>query len=77
MFKPKKTVDSFEGKRNKYIEYISEGDDYENTSPREYLDMIRPYLRDLIIDHKTPMKNDHITPIESDNVINNEIQFGE
>ena len=39
--------------------------------------MIRPYLRDLIIDHKTPMENDHITPIENDNVINNEIQFGE
>ena len=51
--KPKKTDDSFGGRRNNYLEYISEGDDYENLSPRDYLDTIRPHLIDLINDHKT------------------------
>ena len=50
--KPKKTDDSFGGRRNNYIEYISKGDEYKNLSPREYLDIIRPYLEDLINDHK-------------------------
>ena len=53
MFKPKKTDDSFGGRRNNYIEYISKGDEYKNLSPEEYLDIIRPYLKDLINDHKT------------------------
>ena len=35
---------------------MSKGDKYENLSPEEYLDMIRPCLRDLINNHKTPMK---------------------
>ena len=52
-FKPIKTDDSFDGKK---IAYISEGDEYENLSPKEYLNMIGPYLRDLINDHKNPMK---------------------
>ena len=51
VFKPKRTDDSFGGRRNNYIEYISEGDYYENFSPREYLDVIRPYLIDLINNH--------------------------
>ena len=46
------TDDGFAGKRNNYIEYKSKGDRYENLSPEEYLKMIRPYLRDLINDHK-------------------------
>ena len=29
MFKPKKTFDSFGGRRNNYIEYISKEDDYK------------------------------------------------
>ena len=53
VFKPKKTDDSFAGRRNNYIEYISERYYYKNLSPEEYLDMIRPYLIDLINDHKT------------------------
>ena len=53
MFKRKETDNSFAGRRNNYIEYISEGDYYENLLPEEYLDMIRPYLIDLINDHKT------------------------
>ena len=34
------------------MEYQSKGDRYENLSPKEYLNMIRPYLRDLIHEHK-------------------------
>ena len=49
----KNTNDSFAGRRNNYEEYTSEGDYYENLSPKEYLDMIKPYLIDLINDHKT------------------------
>ena len=49
----KKTDDSFGGKKNGYIEYISERDEYKTLSPEEYLDIIRPYLKDLINDHKT------------------------
>ena len=35
-----------------------------NLSPKEYLDMIRTYLRDMINSHKTPMKlpNNKTTP---------------
>ena len=53
MFTPRKTDDSFDGRRNNYIECISEGDEHKNLSPGEYLDMIRPYLEDLINNHKT------------------------
>ena len=56
--------------KNSYIEYRSKGDRYENLSPKGYLDMIRPYLRALINDHKTPMKL-------TDNVNNNDTEFGE
>ena len=35
---------------------IRAGDRYENLSPERYLDMIRPYLRDLINYHKTIAK---------------------
>ena len=42
----------FAGKKNNYIEYKSKGDRYENLSPKEYLDVIRPYLTDLINEHK-------------------------
>ena len=51
VFKPKKTDDSFSGKKNSYIKYISLGDEYKNLSPKEYLDIIRPYLIDLINGH--------------------------
>ena len=51
-YKPIRTDDGFAGRRNNYIEYKSKGDRYENLSPEEYLNMIRPYLRDLINDHK-------------------------
>ena len=51
-YKPIKTDDGFAGRRNNYIEYTSSGYRYKNLLPKEYLDMIRPYLRDLINDHK-------------------------
>ena len=46
----------FGGRRNNYTEYTSRGDRYENVSPEKYLDMIRPYLRDLINYHKPTMR---------------------
>ena len=49
-YKPIKTASDFNGN---YIEYESKGDKYKNLSPEEYLDMIKPYLRDMINDHKT------------------------
>ena len=55
-YKPIKTVDSFHDKKNSYIEYRSIGDKYENLSPEKYLDMIRPYLINMINDHKTPLR---------------------
>ena len=51
-YKPTKTDDGFAERKNNYIEYKSKGDRYENLSPREYLNMIKPYLRDLINNHK-------------------------
>ena len=38
---------------NNYIEYESNGDKDKVLSVREYLDMIRQYLSDIINDHKT------------------------
>ena len=35
-----------------YIEYKSKEDNDKNLSPKEYLDMIKPYLSDIINDHK-------------------------
>ena len=34
------------------MEYTSKGDRYENLSPKEYLNVIRPYLRGFINEHK-------------------------
>ena len=51
MFKPKKADDGFGVRRNNYIEYTSEGDEYKNLSPEECLDITRPYLKELINDH--------------------------
>ena len=48
----KRLMEGFAGRRNNYAEYISKGDDNKNLSPEEYLDIIRPYLNDLINDHK-------------------------
>ena len=36
-----------------YIQFESKGDKGKNLSIKEYLDMIKPYLSDVINDHKT------------------------
>ena len=72
-FKLIKTINSFISKSN-YIEYKSKGDKDKKLSPNEYLNMIRPYLSDMINDHKTPMD----LKVQSRNeVIDYETQLGE
>ena len=51
-YKPIRTDSGFAEKNDNYIEYTSKGDRYENLSPKEYLNAIRPYLRDLKDEHK-------------------------
>ena len=46
-----KTVNAFNN--NNYIQYESIGDKDKSLSIKEYIDMIRQYLTDLINDHKT------------------------
>ena len=55
-YKPIRTDSGFAGIDNSYIEYTSKRDRYENLSPKEYLNMIRPQLRDLINEHKPTVK---------------------
>ena len=52
-YKAIKTKGAF---NNNYIEYESKGDKDKNLSPEDYLDIIRPYLRDMINNHKAPIK---------------------
>ena len=70
-YKPIRTDDGFAGRRNNYIEYKSKGDRYENLSPKEYLDVIRPYLRDLINNHKTSMESNNNNNNNNNNENNN------
>ena len=51
-YKPRVINRGFSGEVNNYIKFISEGDKDEKLSLREYLNMIKPYLRDLISRHK-------------------------
>ena len=62
-YEPIRTDGGFAGINNNYIKYVSEGNKYENLSPEEYLNIIRPYLRDLI--------NEHIPTMELNNNNNN------
>ena len=64
-YKPTKTKDAFD---NNYIEYESRGDKDKNLSSDDYLDIIRPYLRDMINYHKslTKLKDPNNTIIEDD-----------
>ena len=50
-YKPIKTISGFDDKNN-YIEYESKGEKDKNLSPKEYLNMIRPYLNNIINDHE-------------------------
>ena len=47
-YKQVRTDSCFAGRNINYIEYESRGERYENLSPKEYFDIIRPYLRDFI-----------------------------
>ena len=49
-YKPLITIDAF---NSNYIQYESKGNKYKILTPSEYLDMIKPYLSDIINDHKT------------------------
>ena len=51
-YKPIRDDYDFGGRNNSHIEYTSKGGRYENLSPEEYFKMIRPYLGDLINNHK-------------------------
>ena len=70
-YRPIRTKSAFNGN---YIKYESKRDKDKNLSPKEYLDMIRPYLSDIINDHKTP-KN--LSVHSSNEVIDYETQYGE
>ena len=48
-YKPIKTKSAFNGN---FIKYESKGVKDKNLLPREYLDIMRPYLRNMINDHK-------------------------
>ena len=48
-FKPYKFTSSF---NNNYVEYRRDGNEDKNLSIKEYLDEIRPYLSDIINEHK-------------------------
>ena len=69
-YKPIKADDGFARRRNNYIDCVSRGDRYKSLSPKGYLDMIRPYLRDLIYDHK------HTTEL-TNRASNNDSECGE
>ena len=49
-YNPAKTVSAF---NNNYIQYESVGDKDKYLSIKEYIDIIRPYLSDIISNHKT------------------------
>ena len=55
-YRPMRTKSAFNGN---CIEYESKGDKDKHSSPKEYLDMIKPYLNDKINDHKTPKNSNN------------------
>ena len=65
----------FVGELNNYIKYMSKADKDEKLSPEEYLNMIRPYLRDLINKYKSVEElnnnNNNINNINNNNNNNN------
>ena len=70
-YKPIRTDGGFAGRNNNYIEYTSKGDRYENLSPKEYLNVIRPYLRDLINEHKPTVELNNTNSNNNTNNSNN------
>ena len=49
-YKPIKTKGAF---NNDYMEYEGKGGKDKNLSPEDYFDIIKPFLRDMINNHKT------------------------
>ena len=70
-YQPIKTKSAFNGN---YIEYESNGDKDKHLSVKKCLRMIRPYLRDIINDHKI-LKTLRVH--SSNEVIDYETQFRE
>ena len=63
-YKPIKTTSVFDNKNN-YIEYKSKGDKDKILSVKKFLKKIRPYLSDMLNDHKTEGK----VKVHSDNKV--------
>ena len=70
-YRPIRTASVFNGD---YIKYKKKEDKDKKWSPKEYLDMIKPYLSEIIKDHKTPKD---LRVHSSNEVIYHETQFGE
>ena len=72
-YKPKVINIGFAGEVNNYIKYMSEGDKDEKLSPNEYLNVIRPDLRDLVNKHKPveELNNNNNTNNNNNNNNNN------
>ena len=71
-YKPIRTDRGFAEQNDNYMEYTSKGDRYENLSPKEHLNIIRPCLRDLINKHKpTVIVNNNNNNNNSNNNDNN------
>ena len=49
-----KSIETNDAFNSNSIDYESKGDENKTLSIKEYLDIIREYLRDIINDHKTP-----------------------
>ena len=76
-YKPKVIDRGFAGGVNSYIKYISQGDKDEKLSPREYLNMVRPDLRDLINRHKPIERLDNNNNNNNNNDNHNDTERGE
>ena len=73
-YKPKVIDRGFTGEVNNYIKYMREGDKDEKLSPEEYLNMVRPDLRDMINRHKPVEElNNNNTDNNNNNTNNNNI----
>ena len=68
-----RTDGGFAGRNNNYIEYTSKGYRYENLSPKEYLNVIRPYVRDLINEHKPTVELNNNNNSNNNNNNNNNV----
>ena len=70
-YKPILNDSGLDGIINSYMEYTSNGDRYENLLPEEYLNLMRPYLTDLINKHITTMELNNNNNSDNNNNNNN------